>query len=343
MTTFGTPTTRRGFLTGALGLGAAAALAACGDTASSPASPPSAGTAFHYTDGRGKAVTLPKIPTRIVAQVGVAASLWDFGIRPIGVFGPSKKADGSQDPQSGSVDLSKVTSVGNVYGEFNIEKYLSLQPEVLISSMLDPKLLWYVPEESQSKIEQIAPAIGVQLTQVDLLDGIQKFADLAALLGADLRAPAVTAAKAAFDKADGELKTAAAAATAAGLRVGAFSCDKDKAYLAVPANFPDLKHYLAQGTPLTVPGKPDAANAWWESLSWENVGKYPLDVILYDTRTQALPNEELRRTVPAWAALPAVRNNQIIDWYSEAQLSYQGYAPRLADVAAKLATFKKIA
>ncbi|MGX6600649.1 ABC transporter substrate-binding protein [Micromonosporaceae bacterium Da 78-11] len=344
--TFGTRTSRRTLLTGALGLGATALLAACGD--SDDSTPSAAGSTaatgpFAYTDGRGKNVSLPKAPTMIVAQVGAAASLWDFGIRPIGVFGPSKKADGSQDPQSGSVDLAAVTSVGNVYGEFNVEKYLTLQPELLITTMFDPKLLWYVPEESAARIEQIAPTIGVQLTKVDLLDAIKKFEDLAGKLGADLSAAPLVTARTAFQAADAAVKTAGAAATSAGLRIGAFSADKDKAYLAVPENFPDLLHFQAQGVPLTNPNKPDSAGAWWESLSWENVAKYPFDVILYDSRTQAVPSADLVRTNPAWAALPAVKNNQVIDWYSEAQLSYQGYTDRLTDLATKLGTFKKIA
>jgi iron complex transport system substrate-binding protein len=344
--TFGTRTSRRTLLTGALGLGATALLAACGDTDDS--TPSTAGSAaaagpFTYTDGRGRNVSLPKTPTKVVAQVGAAAALWDFGVRPIGIFGPSKKADGSQDPQSGSVDLAAVTSVGNVYGEFNVEKYLALQPELMISTMFDPKLLWYVPEESAGKIEQIAPTIGVQLTKVDLLEAIQKFEELAGKLGADLTAASLATARTAFRTADDALKSAAAKATAAGLRVGAFSADKNTAYLAVPENYPDLLHYTKQGVPLTVPTEPDSANAWWESLSWENVAKYPFDVILYDTRTQAVPNRDLVRTNPAWAALPAVRNNQIIDWYSEGRLSYQGYTDRLTDVAARLSTFKKLA
>ena len=113
--------------------------------------------------------------------------------------------------------------------------------------------------------------------------------------------------------------------------------------MSVPKFSPDLSHYLAQGVPLTVPGKPDSADAWWESLSWENAAKYPVDVILYDARTQALPSAELVKSQPAWAQLPAVKAGQIVDWYSEAQYSYQGYTPALTELAAKLPTFKKVA
>jgi iron complex transport system substrate-binding protein len=342
----GARASRRTLFTGALGLGATAVLAACGG--SDDVSPSASGSAaaagpFTYTDGRGKQVSLPTVPTKIVAQVGAAAALWDFGIRPIGIFGPSTKADGSKDPQAGGVDLASVTSVGNVFGEFNVEKYLSLAPELLVTCMYDPKLLWYVPEDSQPQIEQIAPTIGVQLSAVELPKAIGLYEELAGKLGANTASAEVTAAKAAFRTASAAVQTAGAAATAAGLRIGAYSAAKDTVYMAIPKYSPDLSHYLAQGVPLTVPEKPDSEGAWWESLSWENVGKYPLDVILYDARTQALPPAELLKTQPAWAALPAVKAGQVIDWYSEAQYSYQGYTPQLTNLAAKLATFKKVA
>ena len=342
----GARASRRSLLTGALGLGTTAVLAACGgsddETPSASGSSAAAGP-FTYTDGRGRQISLPKVPTKIVAQVGAAAALWDFGIRPIGIFGPSTKADGSQDPQSGGIDLASVTSVGNIFGEFNVEKYLSLAPELLIAGMYDPKLLWYVPEQTEPQIEQIAPTLGVQLSEVPLDRAIGLYEDLAGKLGANTATPELTAAKAAFATASAAVKTAGAAATAAGLRVAAFSGSKDVLYMSIPKYSPDLSYYQAQGVPLTVPGKPDSEGAWWESLSWENAAKYPVDVILYDARTQAIPHTELVRTQPAFAALPAVKAGQIVDWFSEAQYSYQGYTPQLTELAAKLATFKKVA
>ncbi|WP_033344815.1 ABC transporter substrate-binding protein [Catenuloplanes japonicus] len=342
----GTRASRRSLLTGALGVGATALLAACGDTASdSPSTSGSAAAAgpFTYTDGRGRQISLPKIPTKIVAQISAAAALWDFGIRPIGIFGPSTKADGTPGRESGTLDLSAVTSVGNIYGEFNIEKYLTLAPELLIAGMFDPKLLWYVPEDSEPQIEQIAPTLGVQLSKVTLADAIGLYADLAGKLGADLGTPALAAAKTAFEAADATLKTAGAAATAAGLRVGVLSASKDTVYMAVPQYYPDLLHYQAAGVPIVAPQKPDGPDAWWESVSWENVAKYPFDVIMYDARSGTPPHTEWAKTQPGWAALPAVKNNQVIDWYSESQHSYQGYTPHLTELAAKLGTMKKVA
>ena len=74
------------------------------------------------------------------------------------MFGPTTRTDGSRDPQAGDLDVDKVTVLGNVWGEFNIEKYAALRPELLITHMYDPDALWYVPDESRDKILSSRPA-----------------------------------------------------------------------------------------------------------------------------------------------------------------------------------------
>ncbi|MFD2353695.1 hypothetical protein ACFSTC_37215 [Nonomuraea ferruginea] len=152
---------RRGFLAAAAGLAAAVTLAACGGAGGTAAAPEAssapAAQPWTFTDDRGKKVDLDKTPSKVVAQVGAAAALWDFGVRPVGVFGPHKLQDGSKDPQVGNVDITKVTGLGNVWDEFNVEQYIALQPDLLVSSMYENGTLWYVPEKSKDTIEQVAP------------------------------------------------------------------------------------------------------------------------------------------------------------------------------------------
>ncbi|PRX60792.1 hypothetical protein B0I32_116183 [Nonomuraea fuscirosea] len=47
-------------------------------------------------------------------------------MRPVGVFGPHKLKGGGPDPEVGEVGITKVESIGNVWGEFDIEKYEQL-------------------------------------------------------------------------------------------------------------------------------------------------------------------------------------------------------------------------
>src|SRR5690349_6270376 len=101
------PISRRGFLFATGGVAAAAALAGCGDD--SPATASGSG-AWEFTDDRDTVVKRDRRPERVVAYVSSAAALWDFGVRPVGVFGPQRTVDGEKEIQAGNIDLSKVTS-----------------------------------------------------------------------------------------------------------------------------------------------------------------------------------------------------------------------------------------
>ncbi|MDA0637424.1 ABC transporter substrate-binding protein [Nonomuraea sp. MCN248] len=331
---------RRRFLAATAGLAAAVTLAACGggggggtDSSAEPAgSPAPAARPWSFTDDRGKKIELDKTPTRIVAQVGAAAALWDFGVRPIGVFGPHKLQDGSKDPQVGNVDITKVTGLGNVWDEFNVEQYISLQPELLVSSMYENGTLWYVPEKSKDTIEQVAPTAGVMLTGKTATEVIGKYEELATSLGADLAG--VPEAKARMEAATKEL------AGFKDLKILMMSGGADQMWVVNPPEYADLRHLVDNGLDIVVPEKVDEGG-FFQTLSWENADTYDADVILYDTRTQALKPEEMMKK-PTFAELPAVKAGQLYPWRAEAPFSYQGYADFLEELVANLKKASKL-
>ncbi|MGW0803236.1 ABC transporter substrate-binding protein [Nonomuraea sp. NPDC002799] len=321
---------RRGFLASATGLAAALALAACGDGGSAATAP--AGSAapapqtWSFTDDRDKKLTQPKVPSKIVAQVGAAAALWDFGVRPIGVFGPHKLADGAKDPQVGNVDIAQVQGLGNVWDEFNVEKYISLQPDLLVSSMYVKGTLWYVPEKSKDTIEQVAPTVGVMLTGKSATEVIGTYEELAKSLGATMEG--VPAAKARMEAATEEL------ARFKDLKILMVSGGADAFWVVNPPEYPDIVHLVEGGLSVVTPSKVDEGG-FFQTLSWENADTYDADVILYDTRTQALKPEEMMKK-PTFAKLPAVKAGQLYPWNAEAPYSYQGYAAFLEGLVANL-------
>ncbi|GAA2863431.1 ABC transporter substrate-binding protein [Streptosporangium fragile] len=317
------------------GVGTLLALAACGESAPAPvatAAQTSAAPAgpWTFTDDRGKKIELPRRPTRVVAQVGSAAALWDFGIRPVAVFGPHKLKSGEKDPQVGNVDITKVTGLGNVWDEFNVEQYIALQPELLVSSMYVKGTLWYVPDKSKDTIEQVAPTAGVMLTGQSAAQVIGKYAELAQSLGADLNAPEVSSAKARFEAATEELKKI----SATGLKVLMMSGGPDTMWVVNPPEYPDIVHLTQSGLDVVTPDKVDEGG-FFQSLSWENADKYDADVILYDARTQALKLEEMMKK-PTFAKLLAVKAGHVYPWRAEAPFSYQGYADYLEELVANL-------
>ncbi|MEU6724830.1 ABC transporter substrate-binding protein [Nonomuraea wenchangensis] len=333
------PSVPRRTLAVALGLAAVLGAGACGGTAEAPAasasgSPGASQGPWTWTDDRGRTISLPRRPQRVVAQSGAAAALWDFGVRPIGVFGPHKLKDGGRDPEVGEVDIATVESIGNVWGEFNVEKYASLRPDLLVSGMYQKNTLWYVPEQSAEAIDQLAPTLGVQLSGRPLVDTIEKYGELAAALGADPRAAAVVEARNRFDAASAALKRLAAERP--GLKVMVVTGTPDALYVAYLPDHPDLQYWGGLGLNVVHPPEPTASEGgFWEVLSWENADKYQADVILADARAQSMKPEEMAKK-PTWAKLPAVKAGQVYPWHAAERYSYLGYAQVMEELVTHL-------
>ncbi|GGS17399.1 ABC transporter substrate-binding protein [Streptomyces griseoviridis] len=336
--------TRRGLLAagGALGLGAA--LAACGDDKSGGSSDGgSAGGSgpWSFKDDRGTTVKLDEVPTSIVAFTGVAAALYDYGVRVKGVFGPTTTKDGKPDVQAGDMDVSAVTVLGNAWGQLNVEKYAALAPEVLITTTFDDAgTLWSVPEESKDKIAKLAPSVAVSVFDRQLTQPLQRMWELAGSLGADMKAAKTVQAKKDFEAAAERLRAAAKARPE--IRVLAGSASADLFYVSGTDLSVDLEYFKALGVNFVEP--PEAAKkatgGWFESLSWENVDKYPADVIIMDDRSSTIQPADI--TEGTWKKLPAVKAGQVIPRSPEPILSYAKCTPLLTNLAEAIEKAKKV-
>ncbi|AWN26521.1 ABC transporter substrate-binding protein [Streptomyces libani] len=330
---------RRGILAAGGAVGIGALLAACGGGKDSGGANGDAKTGpWSFTDDRKEKVSLKSTPQRIVAFTGTAAALHDFGIddQIVGVFGPTKLKNGKPDPQAGDLDVDKVTIIGNAYNQFNVEKYASLRPDLLVTNMYEPGALWFVPDDSKDKITPLAKSVAITSARVPLLKIIERYADLAKSLGADLGAKKVTDAKARFEKASEALRKAAKSHP---VKVLACSGSPDLFYASNPGINADLMYYKSLGVDLIVPDHLDKGG-YFESLSWENADKYKADVLLLDNRTATLQPKDLAAK-PSWAKLPAVKAGQITPWSSEPRFSYAGAAPLIESLTKAIEGAKK--
>lgn len=336
------PLSRRGLLAagGVAGLGALITACAGSGGSDSAAAKESGGGSWSFTDDRKKKVTSKSTPQHVVAFTGTAAALVDFGLdeQIVGVFGETKLKNGKADPQAGDLDIDKVTILGNVWGEFNIEKYAALDPDLLITHQYEADQLWYVPEESKKKILALAPSVAVTVARVPLTEPIQRYAELAESLGADLKAKKVTDAKARFEKAAATLRSAARAS--GGVKVLAASASADIFYASNPEVSTDLLYFKSLGVDFVVPKKLDNGD-YYESLSWENADKYDADLILLDNRGTTLQPKALA-SKPAWTQLPAVKAGQVTGWDAVPRFSYAGAAPLLENLAEAITKAKKL-
>ncbi|MFE9171637.1 ABC transporter substrate-binding protein [Streptomyces kebangsaanensis] len=342
-----TTLSRRGVLAagGALGLGAV--LAACGGEDAKSGGSGGGTTAarsgpWSFEDDRGQTVKADEVPSAIVAFVGVAAALHDYGVQVKGVFGPTTTKDGKADVQAGDMDVSKVTVLGNEWGQFNIEKYAALAPDALISTMFDDAgTLWYVPEESKKKILAVgAPSVGISVYDRQLTEPLERMLALAKSLGADVTTDRVKQARKRFEDAAARLRAAAKAKP--DIKVMAGSASQDLFYVSGTNLSVDLEYFKALGVNLVEP--PESAKkqggGWFESLSWENADKYAADVIMMDNRTSAVQPADI--TQATWKKLPAVKAGQVVPRTAEPILSYDKCAPLLEDLAKAIETARKV-
>ncbi|MEU2792940.1 ABC transporter substrate-binding protein [Streptomyces sp. NPDC007100] len=331
---------RRGVLAAGGALGVGALLAACGGGKATGAKGEDVkGGPWSFTDDRKEKVSLDSVPQRIVAFTGTAAALYDFGIdkQVVGVFGPTKLKDGKADPQAGDIDVDRVTIIGNAYNQFAVEKYAALNPDLLITNMYEPGALWFVPEESKDKITKLAKSVAITSARVPLVKIIERYAELAQSLGADLKAKKVVDDKARFEKAAAELRKAAKSNP---VKVLACSGSADLFYASNPGINSDIMYFKSLGVDIIVPDNLDKAG-YFEPLSWENADKYPADVLMLDNRTSALQPKDLAAK-PAWAKLPAVKAGQVTGWSSEPRFSYAGAAPLIEELTKAIQNAKKV-
>ncbi|MEU7159588.1 ABC transporter substrate-binding protein [Streptomyces chrestomyceticus] len=333
---------RRGVLAagGAVGIGALLAACGGGKDKDSGAQGNVKGGAWSFTDDRKKKVSLDHTPQRIVAFTGTAAALYDFGIdkQVVGVFGPTKLKNGKPDAQAGDIDVDRLTIIGNAYNQFAVEKYAGLNPDLLITNMFEPGALWFVPDESKDKITKLAETVAITASRTPLVKIIERYAELAQSLGADLKAKKVTDAKARFEKAAAELRKAAKSNP---VRVLACSGSADLFYASNPGINSDIMYFKSLGVDIIVPDNLDKGG-YFENLSWENADKYPADVLMLDNRTSALQPKDLAAK-PAWNKLPAVKAGQVTGWSSEPRFSYAGAAPLMEELAKVIQNAKKVA
>ncbi|MGW5921771.1 ABC transporter substrate-binding protein [Nocardia fluminea] len=325
--------TRRRFFALAGAVGVSAGLAACGGTADEGRD--DTGN-WEFPDGRGGTVRTQGTPSRVVAFTGSAGALVDYGVRVplVGIFGEARDRD-----MLGELDPSSVTVVGDAWGQFDIEKYATLEPDLLVTDSYVPGRLWYVPDDNLSTIESANPnVIAVQIAGQRLPDIIARYRALAGALGADTATPAVSAAEQRFAAASQAVRDAVAARP--GLRVLAASATPELFYASDPRASADLSYFTELGVEFVVPDRVDPGG-YFQSLSWETADRYPADLILLDDRSSGLQPAALADR-PVWRSLPAVVAGQVAPWSPIFRFSHAATAPLLERLATTIRDAKRV-
>jgi iron complex transport system substrate-binding protein len=292
-----------------------------------PAAP--SGT-FEYDDARGRKVTLDEVPSTVVAQSSVAAGLWDAGYEVDGIYGEVDQEDPAVAYQMGNVDLDDLDVIGRRWGEFDVDQYAAMKPDLIVDYTFDNERLWYVPREQARQVEELAPSVAVNGEPRTIDTAIQVFVDLAERLGADTRCNEELNA----DRKDYEEALAAVAESEKDLEVLVASASESSLWVVNPDFLPETGTLRRAGVDLMDPkgGEP----AMFHEYRWPRAVDYAdADVILMDARTPSGVVERMKG-IDAWTELPAVKAGQVYKWYAAAPYSYKEYAEIFAELAENL-------
>ncbi|MFE6646806.1 ABC transporter substrate-binding protein [Nocardioides sp. NPDC057772] len=299
------------------------ALAACGASTEASDGEDGAGSGFVHEDARGKTIELDGTPETVVAQASAAAALWDNGFEVDGVYG-----DLPEPPNylTGNLDVAETKVLGKAWGEFNVEEYAAMNPDLLIDMTFDGKNLWYA-SEVEKQIDKLAPTLAMPLTGLSVTEQIEAFQTLAEDLGAD---PETDEAKAEFEDAVARIK--AVVKKNPDLTVVAASTYGEEIYFANAPEHPDLAYLAELG--VKFPEVTPDEQGIFEPVSLENISKYHADVLLIDARDPGGLDE--LKTKDIFKRLPAVAAGQQDLWYPAAPYSYQAYAEMFSGYAEQL-------
>jgi iron complex transport system substrate-binding protein len=286
-----------------------------------------------FVDDRKQTARLANRPTRMVAYTTAAAALHQWGVTPVGVFGD----DPREDPALDGFPWGESEVVGSVYGEIDVAMLLSLKAELIVSPWYPPFSLLFGFKDlaQQNQIRSQVPIVGLS-GRVIATKQIDRFGELARWLGADTTGEKIVRARAGFQRAAASLSEIGRRKS--NLRIIAVSGEESTMYVARSADFGDLSFYRHRGLPLV---SASSSDPYWDAFGWDRAAKYPADGILYDARSIFLPLRQAKE-IPSFAALPAVRANQIVGWQVDPPPSYQAYTEAMKGLSTAIAGWRSL-
>lgn len=282
-------------------------------------------TNWFFEDDRGQRVVAPAQPTRIVAYLQAAASLWDYGLTPAGLFGSGHDGQIPDPLKSDALPLERIPYLG-AGDALTAQAIQEARPDLVVAVTYDGKSLYGLDSQQADELEAQVPTIALGVGPGHSLTSVrERFAALASVLGG--RGAAQTPG---LEAASDRLTLAAAGAP--GVRVLALSAaGRDSVHLARPEAWGDLAQLAACGVTMAQPLAGLSPN--WSTTDWEAAATLEPHIVLSDARGNATPVRELRG-VPGWETLNS--RALVLPWNPELPCGPQAHARFLNTVAQAL-------
>ncbi|WP_329225513.1 ABC transporter substrate-binding protein [Streptomyces sp. NBC_01460] len=282
------------------------------------------GSTWSFEDDRGRLVEADRLPSRVLAYVQAGATLWDYGIRPEGIFGSGHDGAEPDRAKTGTLPLDAVDYRG-AGDDLDVDTLLRGEPDLVVAVSYGHGQLYGLDPDTAKHLEERVPVVVVDVGQARTLDRVtDRFAELAESLGG---APAPGAA----DDLHAARERLRAAAGGGGPRVVALSpASQEQAYAARPHMWPELRVLAELGVALVSP--PEGAGVNWATVDWAEAAALEPGIVLADVRSNAVPLDEV--AAPAWER--AGRRAGTVPWNPEPLCSPQAHARFLGLVAEAL-------
>ncbi|MEU5233619.1 ABC transporter substrate-binding protein [Streptomyces anulatus] len=244
---------------------------------------------WRFSDDRGQQSTASRTPERVLAYVQAGATLWDLGIRPVGIFGSGHDGPDPDTAKTGTLPLGEVVYVG-AGAALDVERLLSTGPDLVVAVSYGGGHVYGLTPETAKPLEERVPVVVLDVSQARTFGEIgDRFADLARSLGATARPGADRD----LDAARERLRSVVAATSGDAPRVLALSpAGQDQAHVARPKMWPELRVLTELGVQVVEPAEGPGVN--WSTQSRSDTFALRPEVILTDIRAHAAPLEELR-------------------------------------------------
>ncbi|MFF8609043.1 ABC transporter substrate-binding protein [Streptomyces sp. NPDC015346] len=278
--------------------------------------------AWGFTDDRGVAVTAARVPERVVAYVRAGAALLDLGVTPVAVYGSGHDGDAIDAVKAGGLEAAGVRYLGPGRS-LDEEALRGLRPDLVVDVTYDGKSPYALEEAVVDRLGVPCVALCVG-SEVALSTIIGRFGELAEAVGG-AGSGSVEAAVTGGPLASAE--EAVRGATGGWGEVGVLALSgagSGEVHLARPHAWPELARLRELGVRLLDPGQGPGAN--WLTADWEHAARLAPDLVLFDSRANAVGPD----------AFPPVGHARVAPWNPEIPPSPAAYAHFFRTVAAAL-------